>query len=69
MKRLSNFIWPVIALVAMGFSFWLLAKDLKDMSFTDVVASLRAIPVRNYLFAGLSRSLPMAHSPGMTGLA
>ena len=54
MKRLPNLIWPLIALVAMGFSFWLLNKDLKDMSFNDVLASLRAIPAQNYVFAGLS---------------
>ena len=51
MKRLSNFIWPVIALLAMGFSFWLLYKELRGLSAGDVFASLAAIPKMHLLYA------------------
>ena len=54
MKRLSHLIWPLIALLAMGFSFWLLSKELKGLSMDDVMAGLRAIPMRNIGYAALA---------------
>ena len=54
MKRLSNFLWPVVALVAMGFSFWLLYKELRGLSAGDVLTSLAAISIKNWLLAALS---------------
>ena len=51
MKRLSNFIWPVVAIVAMGFSFWLLSKELRGLSAADVLTSLAAIPALHWLAA------------------
>ena len=54
MKRLSNFLWPLVALVAMGFSFWLLYKELRGLSAGDVLDSLAAISKTSWLLAALS---------------
>ena len=51
MKRLSDYIWPVVAVAAMGFSFWLLYKELRGLSAQDVLDGLRAIPPHRWAFA------------------
>lgn len=51
MKRLSNFLWPLVAILAMGFSFWLLYKELRGLSAGDVLDSLAAIPMSRWLLA------------------
>jgi uncharacterized membrane protein YbhN (UPF0104 family) len=43
MKRLMDFVWPAIGLGAVAFSFWLLLKELRGLSLSDVEASLKAI--------------------------
>jgi uncharacterized membrane protein YbhN (UPF0104 family) len=54
MKNVREFVWPVIGLVAVVVSGWLLYRELKDISFATVWASLAAIPLHRYLLAGLS---------------
>lgn len=60
MKRLSDFVWPVIALGAMGFSFWLLYKELRGLSAADVFASLAAIPPHRLALAFASTMVAYA---------
>lgn len=43
MKRLMDYVWPVIGLAAVVFSGWLLYKELAGLSAADVLGSLKAI--------------------------
>ena len=49
MKRALDFLWPVIGLAAVVFSFWLLVRELRGLSASDIWMSLRAIPPHSYL--------------------
>ncbi len=54
MKKIKDFIWPVIGLGAVVVSVYLLWHLLKGLSFADVKASLAAIPPHRYALAILS---------------
>ncbi|RVU19493.1 lysylphosphatidylglycerol synthase domain-containing protein [Methylobacterium oryzihabitans] len=54
MKKLRDFIWPLIGLAAVVVSVYLLWKLLQGLSFADVQASLSAIPPHRYALAALS---------------
>lgn len=54
MKRLSDFIWPLLGLFAVLFSFYLLYGELKDISAHEVMVSLGAIPPLRWFLAILS---------------
>ena len=45
MKKKLEYVWPVIGLAAVVFSFWLLYKELKGISANDVWASLGNISI------------------------
>ncbi|KMO34003.1 lysylphosphatidylglycerol synthase domain-containing protein [Methylobacterium aquaticum] len=51
MKKIKEFIWPVIGLGAVVVSVYLLWHLLKGLSFADVKASLAAIPPHRYALA------------------
>lgn len=50
----KDYIWPVIGLVAVAFSAYLLYHQLRDISYDDIVDSLQAIPLNGWLLAGLA---------------
>jgi glycosyltransferase 2 family protein len=52
MKHLREFIWPVIGLLAVVISGWLLYKELRGLSVATVLTSLAGIPPHRYLLAG-----------------
>jgi len=54
MKKVREFIWPVIGLAAVVVSIWLLSHQLRGLSFDRVWASLTSVPNHRYLLAGLS---------------
>jgi uncharacterized membrane protein YbhN (UPF0104 family) len=54
MKKVGEFLWPLIGLVAVVVSGWLLYRELRGLSLEAVWASLTAIPAHRYLLAGLS---------------
>jgi len=54
MKNAREFVWPLIGFVAVIVSGYLLYRELRDISFVTVWASLAAIPLHRYLLAGLS---------------
>lgn len=54
MKKIRNFIWPVIGLAAVVLSCWLLYKELHSLSLHEVWDGLKAIPHHNYTFALLA---------------
>ena len=54
MKNVREFIWPVIGLLAVVVSGWLLYRELRGMSLDDVWDSLTAVPAHRYALAALS---------------
>lgn len=54
MKKVREFIWPVIGLAAVVISIWLLYRELRGLSLNDVWDSLTAVPLHRYALAGLS---------------
>src|ERR687893_1811525 len=54
MKNVREFIWPVIGLLAVIVSGWLLYRELRGMSLDDVWDSLTAVPSHRYALAALS---------------
>lgn len=54
MKRILDFAWPVLGLLAVVFSGWLLFSELKTISAADVLVSLAAIPLNRWGLAVLS---------------
>jgi hypothetical protein len=54
MKSKLEYLWPVIGLVAVVFSFWLLFKEVRAISARDIIASLEAITPLQYALAFLS---------------
>lgn len=51
MKRALDFVWPLIGIVAVILSGWLLFKELKSLSAVDVLNSLAAIPLHRWALA------------------
>lgn len=52
MKRILDFVWPLVGLVAVAVSVWLLYKEFKGASIgPQVWEHLKAIPPHRYLFA------------------
>jgi glycosyltransferase 2 family protein len=60
MKRVMEYLWPVIGLAAVVFSFYLLYKELRGLSAGDVIDALKAIPARHYALAAASTLLAYA---------
>ncbi len=55
MRKLLEYFWPVVGLVAVVASFYLLYHEFQGASVgAEVWANLKAIPAIDYLFAGLS---------------
>ena len=52
-----DFAWPAIGLGAVAFSSWLLFKELRGISFSDVETSLAAISVLHWALAVLATLL------------
>jgi uncharacterized membrane protein YbhN (UPF0104 family) len=50
--KFKTYIWPTIGLCAVVFCIWLLYRDLRGMSLTDVMDSLRAISGLHWALAG-----------------
>ncbi len=49
-----DYVWPVVGLVAVGVSFWLLYKELHGSSVRDLWGTLVTIPAHRYVLAGLA---------------
>ena len=60
MKRALDYLWPLIGLLAVAFSFYLLYKELRGLSASDVIDALRAIPPLHYAAAAASTVLAYA---------
>lgn len=65
----KSYIWPVIGLGAVAFSVWLLYHELRGISIEDVGDGLAAIPLRGWIFAGLSSIVAYAALAGYDHIA
>jgi uncharacterized membrane protein YbhN (UPF0104 family) len=54
MKNVREFVWPVVGLLAVVVSGWLLYRELQGLSLDALWESLKAIPAERFLFAALS---------------
>ncbi|MGU3359692.1 lysylphosphatidylglycerol synthase domain-containing protein [Methylobacterium sp. M6A4_1b] len=54
MKKISDFIWPIIGLAAVIGSGYLLYKELAGISVAEIKGSFAAIPVHRFLLAAVA---------------
>ena len=54
MKKISDFIWPVIGLAAVAVSCYLLYGELRSLSWESIEAAFAAIPPHSFLLAAAS---------------
>jgi uncharacterized membrane protein YbhN (UPF0104 family) len=54
MKNVREFLWPLIGLLAVVVSGWLLYRELRGLSLGELWASLDAIPPHRYALAGVA---------------
>ncbi len=60
MTRIKEGIWPLVGLVAVAFSSWLLYKELRGLSLAEVLAAWKAISAPRWGLAILSTALAYA---------
>lgn len=54
MKNVREFVWPIVGLLAVVVSGWLLLRELRGLSLDELWESLTAIPAERFLLAGAS---------------
>lgn len=54
MRKVFDYLWPLIGLIAVVFSFWLLYKEFQGSSISQVWDTLKAIPPHRYGLALLA---------------
>lgn len=54
MRLNKDYVWPLVGLMAVVFSAWLLYHELREISLNDILTSLDAIPAKGWILAGLS---------------
>jgi glycosyltransferase 2 family protein len=54
MKKYLDYLWPLIGIAAVGFSFWLLYREFQGNSIKDVWHAIIAIPPQRFLLAILA---------------
>lgn len=69
MKLKKEHLWPLVGLLAVAFSAWLLYHELRGISLEDVLESLEAIPLSNWGLAALSTLLAYAALAGYDRIA
>src|SRR5690606_2466478 len=67
--KLKKFIWPVVGLITIAFSVWLLYKELRGLSLDDVWDSLVAIPLSGWLLSFISTLVAYAALAGYDRIA
>lgn len=65
----KDYIWPMVGVAAVVFSVGLLLKQLKNISYQDLVVSFQAVPVHNWLMALVCTCLAFVALAGYDQLA
>lgn len=69
MRFSKEHIWPLIGLVAVVFSAWLLVHQLRNISLDDILLSLDAIPLHRWLLAALATAAAYKALAGYDSIA
>ena len=67
--KFKKYVWPVIGLAAVAFSIWLLYKELRGVSWSDMADSFAAIPLHSWLLSGCATLLAYAALAGYDRVA
>lgn len=67
--KFKKFIWPIIGLLTISFSVWLLYKELRGLSLDDLWDSLLAIPASGWVLAAISTLIAYAALAGYDRIA
>lgn len=67
--KFKDYIWPVIGLIAVVVSAWLLYKELRSISLDDVIDSLYAIRVHHWVLAAASALVAYSSLAGYDRIA
>jgi len=62
-------IWPIVGLVAVLFSAWLLVHQLRNISFDDILVSLDAIPMHRWFLAAIATAVAYKALAGYDNIA
>lgn len=54
MKKYLDYLWPLIGILAVGFSFWLLHKEFRGSSLNELWHAIAVIPPHRFALALLS---------------
>jgi uncharacterized membrane protein YbhN (UPF0104 family) len=65
----KKYFWPVVGLVAVVFSLWLLYREVRGISFGDVYDGLAAIPPHRYLLSALGAVIAYSAIAGYDHIA
>ncbi|XUY27704.1 lysylphosphatidylglycerol synthase domain-containing protein [Agrobacterium sp. rho-8.1] len=65
----KKYIWPLVGVATIGFSIWLLYKELRHLSLDDVWGSLVAIDPHHWLMSGLCTLVAYAALAGYDRIA
>lgn len=65
----KKYFWPVVGLIAVVFSLWLLYREVRGISLGDVYEGLAAIPAHRYLLSGISAVVAYAAIAGYDHIA
>lgn len=67
--KVKKYIWPVVGAATIGFSVWLLYKELRHLSLDDVWESLAAIGMHDWLMSGVCTLIAYAALAGYDRIA
>lgn len=67
--KLKKYLWPIVGLVTICFSVWLLYKELRHLSLDDVWESLVAIGTHDWIMSGLCTLVAYAALAGYDRIA
>jgi uncharacterized membrane protein YbhN (UPF0104 family) len=67
--KLKKYIWPIVGLATIGFSVWLLYKELRHLSLDDVWDSLAAIGTHDWIMSGVCTLVAYAALAGYDRIA
>jgi uncharacterized membrane protein YbhN (UPF0104 family) len=67
--KLKKYIWPIVGVATIGFSVWLLYKELRHLSLDDVWDSLAAIGTHDWIMSGVCTLVAYAALAGYDRIA
>lgn len=69
MKKYLDYLWPLIGIAAVGFSFWLLYREFQGNSVRDLWHAITVIPPHRFMLAILATAAAYWALAGYDGIA